>query len=96
MQLGKLSEPKEEQEVSCKTDRKRTKEDQRLSSKKQNADFEPLNHSVYVGRRYLGRYERVAPSKYAAYDPSGKLLGRFNTVANARKAFTGMALGAHR
>jgi hypothetical protein len=85
-----------EKEVSCKTGRKRTEKDQRVSSAKQNADFEPLWHSVCIGRHYLGRYERVATSKYAAYGSSGELLGRFKTVANARKAFAPIALSTQK
>jgi hypothetical protein len=57
------------------------------------SDFEPLEHSVYVGRRSLGRYERIGKRKYAAYDSSGRLLGRFTKLANAQKAFDRLAAG---
>jgi hypothetical protein len=77
MQLGKLDVSKASQTLSCKTVRKRHKTDQRVKPTKQNSSFEPLEHSVYVGRRFLGRYERVSAKRYAAYDASGKRLGRF-------------------
>jgi len=83
MQLGKLGVSKASQAVSCKTKRKRSKADQRVTPRKQNADFEPLEHSVYVGRRFLGRYERVSVKRYAAFDESGRRLGGFGKRAAA-------------
>jgi hypothetical protein len=37
----------------------------------------PTNHSVYFGRRRLGRYSRVAPKLYAAFDAEDHQLGIF-------------------
>lgn len=44
-----------------------------------NPDFEPIEHSAYDGRRRLGRYERVAVARYAAFDNRDRPLGRFQT-----------------
>ena len=86
MQLGKLDVSQPSQTVSCKTERKRTKTDQRVTSAKQNAEFEPLNHSVYVGRQFLGRYERVSAKQYAAYGANGRRLGTFGKRSAALAA----------
>ena len=59
-------------------------------------DFEPLEHSVYVGRQHFGRYERISKKKYAAYDSKGKLLGRFTGLARVRKAFDPLIAKASR
>jgi hypothetical protein len=59
-------------------------------------NFERLEHSVYVGRLRLGRYERIAKGKYAAYDTCGRLLGRFRRLANAQKAFDCLTDGGER
>ena len=56
-------------------------------------DFEPLEHSVYVGRQRLGRYERLAKARYAAYDANNRSLGRFKKLADAQKAFDRLAGG---
>jgi hypothetical protein len=40
----------------------------RVRSASNNSEFEPLEHSVYIGRLRLGRYVRVGLSQYAAYD----------------------------
>ena len=42
-----------------------------------NSEFEPLECSVYIGRRYLGRYVRVAENQYAVYDARNRLLVRW-------------------
>jgi hypothetical protein len=53
-------------------------------------DFEPLAHSVYEGRRRLGRYERIAPTWYAAYDAEDGLLGKFSRPQDAYAAVAGL------
>jgi hypothetical protein len=53
--------------------------------------FEPLEHSVYVGRRFLGRYKRIGKNKFSAFDADDRLLGRFKKLANAQKAFDRLA-----
>jgi len=52
-----------------------------------NSEFEPLECSVYIGRRYLGRYVRVAENQYAVYDARNRLLGRFGKRTGALAAF---------
>jgi hypothetical protein len=47
----------------------------------------PLCHSVYLGRRRLGRYERIGKRKYVAYDSNERLLGCFTGLAEVRRAF---------
>jgi hypothetical protein len=96
MQLGKLAPSKKKQRDSCKTAAFRPKSDQRVTSEKQNSSFDPLEHSVYIGRQRLGHYKRIAKRKYAAYDAMGRLLGRFTKLANARKAFDGLIFGGER
>jgi hypothetical protein len=51
-------------------------------------DFEPLEHSVYSGRQRLGRYVRVAPRRYAAYDSGDRLLGNFKKRKDAWSAIS--------
>jgi hypothetical protein len=86
MQLGKLGLPKETQAVSCKTPNIRPKSNQRLTAETQNHQFEPLEHSVYDGRQRLGHYARIAPTRYAAYDADGRLLGEFKKRKDAYAA----------
>ena len=93
MQLGKLDVCQPSQKVSSKTQRNRPKSDQGVTPAKQNPEFEPLEHSVYLGRRLLGRYERVSKKKYAAYDTADRLLGRFTKLANVQRAFNDLAVG---
>ena len=50
------------------------------------SDFEPLEHSVYHGRRRLGRYACVAPKRYAAYDADDRPLGEFKRRKDAYAA----------
>ena len=71
----------------------RSIEFQSVSAARPKQKVEPLEHSVYVGRRFLGRYKRISKSKYAAYDANGRLLGRFTRLANAQKAFDRLATG---
>ncbi|WP_128089662.1 hypothetical protein [Bradyrhizobium viridifuturi] len=37
----------------------------------------PVEHSVYLGRQRLGRYSRVSPKLYAAFDAEDRQLGVF-------------------
>ena len=48
---------------------------------------EPLEHSAYIGRLYLGRYVRISERQYAAYDARNRLLGRFGKRTDALAAF---------
>jgi hypothetical protein len=93
MQLGKLDVSPASQRVSCKTARKCAKADQRVAPAKQNAEFEPLEHSVYEGRRRLGRYLRIAPTWYAAYDAEDRPLGEFSRPQDAYAAVSGISGG---
>lgn len=42
-----------------------------------DAKFDPLEHSVYLGRRLLGRCSRVGLKLYAAFDARGCWLGDY-------------------
>ena len=53
--------------------------------------FEPLEHSVYVGRQRLGRYERIARARYKVYDARDRLIGSFRKRADALAAIDGGA-----
>jgi hypothetical protein len=64
------------------------------------ADFPPLDHSVYFGRERLGRYFRASKRIYASYDNDDAHLGNFRSrqaayqaVSNAAREF-GAARGA--
>ena len=48
--------------------------------------FEPLERSIYIGRQRLGRYIRIGVRRYAAYDASNRLLGRFSKRTDALSA----------
>jgi hypothetical protein len=52
--------------------------------------FEPLEHSVYLGRERLGRYVRTDRKKYKAFDANDRPLGNFRVrhraLAAIRKA----------
>jgi hypothetical protein len=48
---------------------------QSVSAASPKPDFEHVEHSVYEGRQRLGRYERIAPACYAAYDAEDRPLG---------------------
>ena len=56
--------------------------------------FEPLAHSVYLGRLRLGRYARTAPNSYAAYDSEDRRLGEFSRPQDACAAVTGSSVEA--
>jgi hypothetical protein len=49
-------------------------------------EFEPLEHSVYLGRERLGRYSRIGPKLYAAFDTDDRLLGEFKRRKDAYAA----------
>jgi hypothetical protein len=57
-------------------------------------DFEPLEHSVYIGRLRLGRYKRIAKRRYAAYDARDRLIGSFMKRADALAAIDLAVRGA--
>jgi len=52
----------------------------------QQPEFDPLEHSVYLGRERLGRYSRIAPKLYAAFDAKDRLLGEFKGRKDAYAA----------
>jgi hypothetical protein len=54
----------------------------------QQPEFEPVDHSVYLGRERLGRYSRIGPRLYAAFDSKDRLLGQFKTRVNAYAAIS--------
>ena len=49
-------------------------------------EFEPLEHSVYLGRERLGRYSRIGPKLYTAFDAKDRLLGEFKKRKDAYAA----------
>jgi hypothetical protein len=59
----------------------------------QQPEFEPLEHSVYLGRERLGRYSRIGPKLYAAFDAKDRLLGEFKRHKEAYAAVS-IARGA--
>jgi hypothetical protein len=65
-----------------------TKQPRRRSAipKFKRADFEPLEHSVYLGRERLGRCSRIGQKLYAAFDAKDRLLGRFKRLKDAYAA----------
>jgi hypothetical protein len=93
MQLGKLGVCQEAQDVSCKTRRNRAEHNQRVTAKKQNQEFEPLEHSVYCGRKRLGSYKCISKTRYAAYDARDRELGRFQARREAWAAVSRAAPG---
>jgi hypothetical protein len=52
----------------------------------QQPEFEPVEHSVYLGRERLGRYSRIGPKLYAAFDSKDRLLGQFKRRNDAYAA----------
>ena len=92
--LGSSASVEENQEHSCKTRAIRPKSSQRVTAKKQNGSFEPLEHAVYIGRQKLGRYSRVGVRRYAAYDARNRLIGRFRKRADALAAIGNGDAGA--
>ena len=62
---------------------------QSVSGSNPKPEFPPLDHSVYYGRQRLGRYTRIAPKRYAAFDAEDRPLGEF---ALRRDAFWAVAV----
>jgi hypothetical protein len=60
------------------------------------ADFERLEHSVYLGRERLGRCSRIGQKLYAAFDAKDRLLGRFKRLRNAYAAVSRESCAAQR
>ena len=52
----------------------------------QQSEFEPVEHSVYLGRERLGRYSRIGPKLYIAFDAKDRLLGEFKRRKDAYAA----------
>lgn len=48
--------------------------------------FEPIRHSVYIGRTKLGRYSQTAKRRIEARDAKDRLLGIFASRAKALAA----------
>jgi hypothetical protein len=71
-----------------------TKEVCRRAKILQQPEFEPLEHSVNLGRERLGRYSRIGQKLYAAFDAKDRLLGQFKRRARTRtpRSRTGAAL----
>jgi hypothetical protein len=67
---------------------------QSVSATDPKPNFEPLEHSVYEGRRRLGRYVRIAPTWYAAFDAEDRPLGEFSRPQDACKAVVAISQGA--
>jgi hypothetical protein len=59
---------------------------QSISAIDPKPNFEPLEHSVYEGRRRLGRYAQIAPTWYAAFDAEDRSLGEFSRRQDAYAA----------
>lgn len=38
---------------------------------------EPVEHAVYEGRKFVGRYSRISPKNYEAFNADGVSLGEF-------------------
>ena len=53
-----------------------------------SADFEVVDHSVYDGRVYLGRYVQSAPKFFEAFDTEDTSLGSFGKQKDACAAIT--------
>lgn len=62
---------------------------QSLSGAPPKPNFEALEHSVYSGRQRLGRYCRIAPHLYAAFDSEDRPLGNFQAACAAYAAVVG-------
>lgn len=67
---------------------------QSVSAALPKQEFEPLEHSLYEGRRYLGRYIRIGPTLFAAYDSEGHPLGEFSRLHDAYAAVSAISEGA--
>lgn len=59
-----------------------------------SSNFDPLEHSVYIGRQYLGRYLRIGVRRFAAYDARDLLLGHFAKRLDALAAIGASGSGA--
>ena len=44
---------------------------------------EPIEHSVYLGRERLGRYQKIDRKLYKAFDADDRPLGNFRTQTRA-------------
>lgn len=62
---------------------------QSVSGPDPKPNFEALEHSVYSGRQRLGRYSRIAPRLYAAFDAEDRPLGNFQAARAAYAAVVG-------
>ncbi len=71
-----------------------TKLPRRRSANLPQAEFEPLEHSVYLGRERLGRYSRIGQKLYAAFDAKDRLLGRFKRLKDAYAAVSNESCAA--
>jgi len=56
-------------------------ETQGVSEADPKPQFERLEHSVYLGRRRLGRYSQSGKKRYAAYDAQDRFLGHLAYAA---------------
>jgi hypothetical protein len=54
---------------------------QSISAPLPKPKFEPLFHSVYIGRERLGRYVQTGRNKYKAFDADDDPLGTFRVRA---------------
>jgi len=59
---------------------------------KQNS--ERLEHTLYEGRRRLGRFERIAATLFAAFDAEDRPLGEFSSLHDAYAAVSAISDGA--
>lgn len=100
--LSALALPREERQVSKNKHlaqglgKSSCIEFQGVSETLPKSNFEPLEHSVYEGRRRLGRYVRIAPTWYAAFDAEDRPLGEFSRSQDAYKAVVAISAGGAR
>lgn len=59
---------------------------QSISAPLPKPKFEPLFHSVYIGRERLGRYVQADRNRYKAFDANDKPLGNFRVRARVLAA----------
>jgi hypothetical protein len=45
--------------------------------------FEPVRRSVYIGRRYLGRYVQTSSTAFEAFDATDRRIGVFESAENS-------------
>jgi hypothetical protein len=67
---------------------------QSLSAPFPKPKFEPLFHSVYIGRERLGRYVQTDRNKYKAFDANDQPLGNFRVRARMLTTIRKAARGA--